>query len=174
MFSGSLKNKHFALWLFSCNINYMTNFYFFWLKPVRSISFNLHASSQHGNNVLLSNMFYLFCIWMFLNVYTCRSRWIMRLPQEQGPTRRWPSGTQQKQCFCSLVIRPPQSCRTLQRYEPHFLCSYSFFHFTHIYHCEFIFLHKSVGVITCTVGGQGSTEETVIHWRQPAIVLIID
>ena len=36
------------------------------------------------------------------------------------------------------------------------------------------FLHKSVGIITCTVGGQGSAEEMVIHLLQPAIVLIID
>lgn len=174
MFWGSLKNKHFALWLFFCNINYMTNFYFSGWNSFSAFlsTLKLVVSVKIMFGCLLC--FIYFSIWMFLNMCTCRSRWIMRLPQEQGPTRRWPSGTQQKQCSCSLVIKPPQSCRTLQRYELHFFCLYSFFHFTHVYHSEFIFLHKSGGIITCTVGGQGSTEETVIHWLPPAIVLIID
>lgn len=91
----------------------------FQLQLIVSISFNIfclnEASRCHENNVSHPSMLYLLGIWLFLNMCAFRSRSIMRLPREPVPTRRWPSGTQQKRCSCSSGIRPPQSCRTPQR-----------------------------------------------------------
>lgn len=73
---------------------------------------------KSGNIVVL----YLMCTYlcMCLLPCTCRWRWITRLPQEQGPTRRWPSGTRPRRCSCSWDTRPPQFLRAPLRYELYF------------------------------------------------------
>lgn len=61
--------------------------------------------------------------------HPCRWRWITRLPREQDPTRRWPSGTRPRRCSCSWDTRPPQSLRTPPRFLLYFCCLHQLVYF---------------------------------------------